>query len=218
MFGLIGMATQCPLCRCRDIQVFFRDKARTYRQCDACQLVFVPERHWISAEEERRTYDLHQNDPGDPGYRRFLSRLSDPLSERLPPGRIGLDFGCGPGPALQVLLAEKGHTVDLYDPLYFNDPGVFRKRYDFICATEVVEHLRAPGSAFDTLFQLLNPGGWLGIMTKLVIDQQAFSRWHYIRDPTHICFYSRRTLEAIARRYKARFERLAEDAFLFRKT
>lgn len=212
-----GKEVQCPLCHCCDFEPFFQDQTRSYIQCDACRLVFVPVSHRITLEEERRIYDLHQNDPEDQDYRQFLSRLSSPLLERITPGQTGLDFGCGPGPALPAMLEEKGFKVDLYDLHYHNDPGVFRKRYDFICATEVVEHLRDPGSVFDNLFSLLNSGGWLGIMTKLVIDKQAFSRWHYIRDLTHICFYSRKTLEDIARRFNARLELVAEDAFLFRK-
>jgi hypothetical protein len=30
-------------------------------------------------------------------------------------------------------------------------------------------------------------------MTKLVRDRSAFATWHYIRDPTHVCFFSRAT-------------------------
>jgi len=214
-----GNVTQhCPLCRGESAETFFEDKIRIYLRCHSCRLVFVPEDYRVDIEEERRIYDLHQNDPEDPGYRRFLSRLSNPLCARLAPGRTGLDFGCGPGPALQALLEEKGHRVDLYDPYYYNDPEVFRRRYDFICASEVVEHLRDPGSAFDTLFKLLKPGGWLGIMTKLVIDKDAFSRWHYIRDLTHIAFYSRNTFAYIARRFRARMALVDRDVILLQKT
>jgi 16S rRNA G1207 methylase RsmC len=38
-----------------------------------------------------------------------------------------LDFGCGPGPTLSILLAEQGQQVDLYDPFYHDDPSVFAK-------------------------------------------------------------------------------------------
>ena len=33
------------------------------------------------AEEEKRRYDLHENSPDDAHYRRFLSRLLEPLEE-----------------------------------------------------------------------------------------------------------------------------------------
>ena len=210
-------APRCPLCRSENADLFFEDKRRRYLRCRHCRLVFVPQRYWLSPEAEKATYDLHQNDARDPGYRRFLSRLSRPLAERLEAGRKGLDFGCGPGPTLSVLLEEQGHGVDLYDPFYCNDPSVFDKTYDFICATEVVEHLHDPDREFQALFRMLNPNGWLGMMTKLVIDLHAFSRWHYIRDMTHICFYSRPTFAYLAQRFDARLHMIADDVILLHK-
>ena len=209
--------THCPLCGGKDIDAYFEDVQRAYQRCVHCQLVFVPHQFWLSPEKERATYDLHENDALDKGYRQFLSRLTTPLLEKLDPHQKGLDFGCGPGPALPALMAEHGHRMDLYDPLYFNDTSVFQKQYNFICATEVVEHLSCPDSAFASLFNILKPGGWLGIMTKLVIDRQAFRQWHYIRDPTHICFYRRSTFRYIARRFHATLEIADKDVLIFNK-
>nr|WP_148204288.1 class I SAM-dependent methyltransferase [Syntrophotalea carbinolica] len=207
----------CPLCRSRHTILYFEDRNRRYRQCLDCLLVFVPRCFWLSRSEEKATYDLHQNEPHDEGYRHFLSRLSNPLLAQLPPQQRGLDFGCGPGPTLSSMLEEHGHRIDLYDPFYFNDPSVFDKKYDFICATEVVEHLHDPDREFTSLFEMLKRGGWLAIMTKLVIDRQAFSRWHYIRDLTHICFYSRETFAYLARRFNAQHTFAADDVILLQK-
>ncbi len=207
----------CPLCGNADSYSFFVDKIRHYQRCSGCDLVFVSPRYWLSTIAEKATYDLHENSAEDPGYRCFLSRLSTPLMEKLETGQTGLDFGCGPGPALPAMLAEHGLRVDLYDPLYYNETAVFSKTYDFICATEVVEHLRDPSDVFSSLFRMLKPGGWLGIMTKLVIDQEAFSQWHYIRDLTHICFYSQSTYAYIARRFHAELDFVAPDVILMHK-
>jgi SAM-dependent methyltransferase len=208
----------CPLCASEHPGAFFKDTTRTYRRCGRCQLVFVPKRYWLSPAQEKATYDLHENDADHPGYRQFLSRLSTPLLARLDSNQTGLDFGCGPGPALAALLEKRGHTVALFDPHYVNNPLVFDQTYDFICATEVVEHLHDPNKEWATLFKLLRPGGWLGIMTKLVIDQRAFSQWHYIRDRTHICFYSRSTFEYLARRFKAELSFVENDVILLNKS
>ncbi len=207
----------CPLCSGEDIDPFYEDGNRTYLSCLDCKLVFVPSYYWLSDEEQKATYDLHENDPQDQGYRQFLSRLSTPLMERLAARQKGLDFGCGPGPTLSALLEAHGHEVDLYDPNYCNDPSVFHNTYDFICATEVVEHLREPKLEFAALFKVLKPGGWLGIMTKLVTDKQAFRQWHYIRDLTHICFYSIGTFEYLAQRFDARLDVVANDVMLLKK-
>lgn len=207
----------CPLCTSHKTRFYFEDKARKYLECLECNLVFVPEYFWLRQNEEKAVYDLHENDADDAGYRTFLSRLSDPLLERLPPRQTGLDFGCGPGPTLFKMIEEYGHSVDLYDPFYANNPAVFEKRYDFICATEVVEHFRQPGKELTRLFNMLKPGGLLGIMTKLVIDKEAFSRWHYIRDMTHICFFSRRTFEYIAQRFNADLTFIKNDVILLKR-
>jgi len=207
----------CPLCGSQPSELFFENKFRQYLRCADCQLVFVPQHCWLSSEEEKATYDLHENDVHDQGYRQFLSRLTIPLLEKLPPHQQGLDFGCGPGPALAAMLEEQGHQVDLFDLHYHNDPAVFEKQYDFICATEVVEHLHQPDKELTRLFSLLKSGGWLAIMTKLVIDQQAFSQWHYIRDLTHICFFSPATFNYLAQRFSAELSFVTKDVILLQR-
>lgn len=208
---------QCPLCHKQQSIPYYADGNRDYLCCPCCQLVFVPQQFWLSHTAEKAEYDLHENTPLDPGYRAFLGRLTTPLAERLPPGAKGLDFGCGANSALPILLAEQGYQVELFDPYYHNQPEHLARAYDFICATEVVEHLREPASEFERLFSILKPNGWLGIMTKQVRDRQAFGNWHYIRDLTHICFYSRATFRWLATKFAAELEFVGHDVILFRK-
>lgn len=210
-------ALHCPLCSHGKVELFHDDTARQYLRCYHCELVFVPERFWLSLEEEKATYDLHENDVNDPGYQQFLTRLSGPLLERLAGPQQGLDFGCGPGPALSMLLEANGHRVKLYDPMYHNDPSALAISYDFICATEVIEHLHYPAATWSTLFSLLKPEGWLGIMTKLVRNKSAFAQWHYIRDLTHVCFYSKATFTYLAQLFNAELYYAATDVILLKK-
>lgn len=211
----------CPLCQSDALNAYFEDKKRSYVQCETCDLVFVPRVYWLSLQEEKAEYDLHENDASDQGYRQFLSRLSIPLLECLdlgvPDGCRGLDFGCGPGPTLSLMLEESGVEMVLYDPFYFNDKTVLDGTYDFVCATEVVEHLSNPKKEFALLFSMLDSGGWLALMTKMVKDKQAFGRWHYINDQTHICFYSRKTFEFIAKEVGANVTFVANDVILLQK-
>lgn len=206
----------CPLCLEAHGSLFHRDTRDFYR-CTTCFLVFVPPSFFLSPEEEKAEYDKHQNSPRDLGYRRFLSRLLEPLAERLAPGSRGLDFGSGPGPTLSVLFEEAGHHQRIYDPFYAPDPAPLSDRYDFITASEVVEHLHHPRRELDLLWSLLHPGGWLGIMTKRVLDQQAFARWHYKADPTHICFFSLETFRWLAELWGAELSVVGKDVVLLRK-
>lgn len=209
--------THCPLCAGNRIYPYYKDERRPYLRCDACNLVFVPTEWHLDRDQEKAQYDLHENAPTDFRYRQFLSRLACPLMERLPPGARGLDFGCGPGPTLSLMLGEAGFEVAIYDSFYAPDEGALAVHYDFITATEVVEHLRLPGLELDRLWSLLVPGGWLGIMTKLVRDSAAFASWHYKNDPTHICFYSADTWCWWAEQRGANLELLGADVILLQR-
>ncbi|MGE4158547.1 MAG: class I SAM-dependent methyltransferase [Planctomycetota bacterium] len=152
-----------------------------------------------------------------------MARLVTALETRLPSTQQeGLDFGSGPGPVLAQLLAERGHRVALFDPHFAPDPAVLERRYDFVTCTEVVEHFREPGREWDKLMSLLKPGGWLGIMTKLadrwLESPELFATWFYIRDLTHLCFYSRRTIQYLARCHGLRVEWGRDDMILLQQS
>ncbi|MBD1918531.1 MULTISPECIES: class I SAM-dependent methyltransferase [Cyanophyceae] len=213
---------RCPLCHGGQGQEIHRDRPelrhhRAYYRCDRCNLIFVRPDSFLPFQAEKAEYDLHQNHAQDLGYRRFLSRLGDPLLDCLAPSSQGLDFGSGPGPTLSVMLEAAGHSVALYDPFYADDRTVFARQYDFITATEVIEHLRQPRMELDRLWSCLKSGGTLGLMTKLSRDDAAFARWHYKSDRTHICFFSVQTFNWLAARWRAKLTILGQDVILLRK-
>jgi hypothetical protein len=212
-----NMADNCPLCQQEKVQFFLADAKRDYWRCQNCCLIYVPKSFHLHPRDEKNHYDLHQNNPNDQGYRRFLGRLFEPLVKRLAPTASGLDFGCGPGPTLSVMFAEKGHSVRLYDLYYARDMQALNQYYDFITATEVVEHLSAPGDVLNQVWSLINPGGYLGVMTKLALDKEAFRRWHYKNDPTHISFFSVATFNWLGQQWGAVPEFIGDDVILFRK-
>ncbi|PWI33048.1 hypothetical protein DI392_12125 [Vibrio albus] len=207
----------CPLCKETNSRFYFEDHRRQYYQCLNCDLVFVPPEMRLDAKAEKSMYDLHENRPDDPGYRRFLSRVATPLLERISPDSEGLDFGCGPGPTLSLMLEEAGHTMALYDVYYYPEQKVLEKQYDFVTATEVIEHLYQPDVVWQQWLNLVKPGGWLGLMTKQVKGVEAFAGWHYKNDITHVCFYSRQTFQYLAERDKLQLEFIGNDVILLRK-
>lgn len=210
-------AIPCCLCGSERVREWGRDAWRDYFRCEACGLVFVPSRQFLSLREEKKRYDLHQNSLLDPGYRGFLNRLLVPLEQRLAPGSSGLDFGSGPVPALARMLEKAGHPMTLYDPYYAPTPAALEEQYDFITASEVVEHLREPRNELDRLWQCLKPGGTLGIMTKFVVDTDAFPEWHYKNDRTHVCFFSEPTFTWLTGRWGADIVFPANDVVLIMK-
>jgi SAM-dependent methyltransferase len=177
----------------------------------------VPKPAHLSAAQEKAEYDRHENSPFDAGYRRFLRRLFIPLSEKLVPGALGLDFGSGPGPTLSVMFEEAGHPMAIYDPFYAPETSVLENTYDFITATEVVEHLSAPGEVLARLVSCLRPGGYLGLMTKRVKNRAAFAHWHYIQDPTHVAFFSESTFRWWAQQREITVEFPSADTVIMQK-
>ena len=115
------------------------------------------------------------------------------------------------------MLNSDGFEVDLYDPFFFPNQDIFTKQYDFITCTETVEHFFNPCEEFKTLDKLLLPGGWLGVMTDFITTEDAFDRWYYRRDPTHVVFYSEKTFEVIADQRGWNCEIPSKNIVLFNK-
>lgn len=176
-------------------------EGKGYRRCRACAAVLLEREHFFSPADEHAHYRHHENAVDDPRYRRFLSRLAEPILARLSPRSSGLDYGCGPGPALAAMLGEAGHEMRVYDPFFAPDPCVFERTYDFIVCSETAEHFFDPAGEFERLDRLARPGGWLGFMTCFRTDAARFAAWHYRRDPTHVVFYAEATFRHIAGRF-----------------
>ena len=105
----------CPLCLDRGARFLHKSEdnhgTREFYECPVCDLVFVPPEFHLPDSAERDRYLMHDNDPEDDGYRRFLSRLWNVLRPMLLEGDSGLDYGCGPGPALALMMSEDGFMV-----------------------------------------------------------------------------------------------------------
>ena len=92
-----------------------------YLMCAHCDARFLDPAQLPPPDVERAHYLTHENDPADPRYRNFLSKFTTPLLARLAPAAFGLDYGCGPGPALPAMLRDAGHNMALYDPFFHPD-------------------------------------------------------------------------------------------------
>ena len=160
---------------------------------------------------------MHNNDVDDPEYRKFLSKLFDPLIKKLKKESRGLDYGCGPGPALASMLREEGFSVDIYDPYFFPDESYRDKVYDFITCTEAAEHFYEPQKEFNKLDQVLADKGILGVMTNFYEDTINFEDWYYRKDPTHVVFYTVKTLQCIAEERSWKVDIQSKNVVFFKK-
>ncbi len=193
-------ARVCPVCAA-GAEPFIDLDARRYFRCPVCAARFLDPAQHPTRDDEHAHYLHHQNEVDDPGYRRFLSKLADPLLAWLAPGSRGLDFGCGPGPALAAMLHEAGHAVATYDPFFAPDRAPLDATYDFVTCTETAEHFHRPTAEFARLRALVRPGGLLAVMTCFQTDDARFANWHYRKDPTHVIFYREQTFRFLAARW-----------------
>ncbi len=215
---MTAIVQQCPLClQSSGILPFYSNKSREFYRCTHCALIFVPPSYFLSPLQEKAEYDKHQNSPNDPGYRTFLSKLFQPMQERITPGSKGLDFGSGPGPTLSIMFEEQGHEMHIYDPFYAPDRDVLKIEYDFVCASEVVEHFHKPATDLSLLWSLVKMGGYLGIMTGMAQDTEAFAKWRYKDDLSHVSFFSVQTMEWLAGEWQAGLHLMGNNVSLFRK-
>ncbi len=205
----------CPLCSTPSTTIYFTDTFRDYHQCPHCQLVYADSRSYLDPLEEKSRYDLHNNDPMDLRYRKFLSRVFDPVKALISADAAGLDFGAGPGPTLSLMFEETGHDMEIFDLFYANHPEVLKpKSFDFVTCTEVIEHVQDAKHLVPKLLGLLKEGAPLAFMTKLCTGLEQFKNWHYKKDPTHICFYSIETFEYIANTFNCDLQFHGDDVII----
>lgn len=209
----------CPLCLSQEFKSFYHDHKRgwSYWRCLICALIFRDPSTWLVASEEKWRYEQHENNPEDPRYLDFLRPAVEILHPYLKPGQLGLDFGCGPGPAMDVLFRQEGCEISLYDPHFF-PMELLQSHYDFITCTEAFEHFYQPHQELKKISEALKPLGFLVLMTAPFEPTLDWEKWTYRYDPTHVCFLSApETLDWIDRELPLKFLKREGRVFLFQR-
>jgi SAM-dependent methyltransferase len=188
----------CPLCSS------WADKIKddNYFLCPCCRAIFLDSSLYLSPAAEKMRYEEHNNDVYDKRYRRFVSPITSAVLQEQSKSSVGLDFGAGTGPVISVVLEEKGYNIAQYDPFFFNDQSLLKKKFDYIVCCEVAEHFQRPQEEFSLLKKLLKPGGSIYIMTHMYNNKIDFKNWRYRQDPTHIFIYQQETFNYICRKLK----------------
>ena len=103
-----------------------------------------------------------------------------------------LDFGCGDNHILATLIG-----ADYYDKYFYPNENYLHEIYDTIIMEEVIEHLVNPLDELAKLVNVLTNKGKLIIRTQLLKTDADLEKWWYLRDETHVCFYSYQTFKRI---------------------
>ncbi len=193
------MIRYCKICGHKTLKIFNKRSGSIYHSCKACDYIFKDEHFILPAEKEFQVYENHNNSIYDPKYVKYFKKFIHSAVLKYCNGKYGLDFGSGPSPVLAMILErDYGFNMDIYD-LFYSPKAVYQgKKYDLITSTEVVEHLKDPLFYFKTFKDCLKKDGLLSIMTLFhPKDYEDFLDWFYIRDMSHISFYTLKTMETI---------------------
>jgi hypothetical protein len=173
---------------------------RTYLECKVCALMQVPEKYFPSPDEEKKRYLHHVSDAGSDGHICFIKKALSPARPFLTTDSKCLDYGCGPKPVLQDLLAEDGIYCDSYDPYFFPQLSG-TDRYDHIFCLETAEHFFDPHKECTLLNAMLKPGGHITFMSEWYTRAEDMKDWYYKRDFTHVIFFHHQTWDYIGKTF-----------------
>lgn len=198
---------KCHICS-KVTPTFLDEKSGiSYGYCQSCAYIFKSEEQHQSIEAQKSRYDLHENSEEDPGYQAYFQRFLDFVLPHMTNSvHRALDFGCGRSSLLSQMLENEGYVCDFYDPVYHPDRSYQEQTYDFIVSTEVFEHLHDPLEVFKHLITLLNKNGYLAIQTQFHPNEiEAFKKWYYHLDPTHIVFFTPNTFKVLSEMFGCRY-------------
>jgi len=185
--------SQCPLCN-GEKHVYHREGKRTYYQCKKCDSIFLDENCRLSPEAEKKRYLEHNNDVKDARYQNFVKPITSAILSDFKSDHVGLDYGAGTGPVITKILADYSYNIKTYDPYFHNYPDYLKKKYDYIACCEVIEHFYHTYNEFKKLTNMLKENGALYCQTNIYKDNINFNDWYYKNDPTHVFFYTEKSI------------------------
>lgn len=211
---------KCKICQCSTTAITDEKTKKIYHKCLTCEYIFLDDKFYIDDKTEKKHYDKHHNNFESLGYVKMFDDLIDEFIEpHVNNIQSALDFGCGEGEVLPVLLERRNIVCDRYDLFYFPKKIYQDKQYDLILSTEVFEHLQNPLQMLKELLLHVNKDGYLLLMSALhPNDDEKFLKWWYIRDITHIGFFNMKTFEYLANELNLRIlQHNNKNIILFQK-
>jgi hypothetical protein len=166
-------------------------KGIDYEKCEYCGLLAKMDEFILPPEDEYNRYLLHDNDNSADYFNyqeKFYFEIKDFLKDNV------LDYGCGNNHMLVNVMEKYGIKSNYFDFYFYNDTNYEKDRYKAIILEEVIEHLKDPVEVLKHLYDLLETGGNIIIRTRFMTDE-INPNWWYLRDTTHISFFSVKTFQ-----------------------
>ena len=188
----------CRLCGFDRLTLVNQDNRRAFYLCGNCELISVPKRYWLSEDDEKKRYSLHNNTLSNGGYVKFLSQMAGEVQMVCGSNSRVLDFGSGADAALSQLLNARGIHCFAYDPHFNRFLQDDNERFGIIVLCEVIEHLKNIREELEFVNKHLSENGKIILRTQIYNDLSKFDGWWYAQDVTHISFFNEKSLRTAA--------------------
>jgi hypothetical protein len=202
------MAAPCRVCGQTAVRIFNKlllgKYNAAYFKCSACGHVQTEQPYWLKEAYGEMNSML---DVGMAGRCLWTAELAVALALRLgvQPDESCLDWGAGTGLFVR-LCRDYGLNFFYSDPYATNifargfewQEGAAQPAWAMLTAFEVAEHLADPLSDFGKLFER-SPRCIL--FSTLLYEGQNADWWYFVDNGQHVAFYTRASLEHIARHY-----------------
>jgi hypothetical protein len=194
----------CLVCASSNL-CLLKNPRRTFFRCNDCGFSFLHPDFLPSEEAALNRYKFHQNDDDNKGYQEYLSNIIDRALFYAGKPKSVIDWGSGPAPLASHILRDQGFSVFSWDPNFASSEKPQQSFYDAGICIEVAEHFINPQKDFSAFFETVKRGSFVIVHTHLAPkDDDAFLRWWYTEDITHVSFYSECSLEIIAEKNNAK--------------
>lgn len=191
---------RCPICR-EPSEPFYED-VRPFRACPSCEFIFTNFR--AREEKAEAHYQGQWGSLGEEWWRGLAENIIESVEPYRKPRRI-LDYGAGRGD-LTAQFRKMGYDVTALEPMtdgYLKDQR-YPNLFDLVVGVEVIEHLPNLWEELEHVRRNTAPRGVIYFKTSIADvlrdpDPTGFFReWKYKDDPTHVNFFSRRSIERLA--------------------
>lgn len=198
---------RCLICQARKVNFFITFKDYTYCKCVSCKTLFLqptPTKKFLSKfYQEDFSYEEGMNN--EQQIRKRAKIILRNLHRIHPEGKTLLDVGSAYG----LFLAEakkynlqatgiepsiKSRLKNVYNLSFEEYWQKYKKRFDFITVTHVIEHARNPEKWLTKLSSLLNSRGILYIETPNLDSHLFYAEKYYytfLTPPNHIFLFSK---------------------------
>lgn len=235
----------CPVCGASAHRPFADKDGYAFQRCGECRFVFLD-----PMPTDGELAAIYNSGGEAPGYfskhasRARRAHLKLPRFFRYIVGKDVLDLGCGGGimvgalgrlarhavgldiSAQAIELAQATYPKHTYISAHFRDASLEADAFDFVHASEIIEHVNDLDAFMNLLQRITRPGGYVYITTPDIGHAKVPSEvrdWDVFSPPRHLQFFERSTLTRVFANYGFEARRKYFDAkpglqMLFRRT